>query len=206
VTDVSRRWVLQLGAGVVLTGFRGAAGAEPPLPPGVYLPETNHLAHVIRAAAASHPLAGYKLQFFTAAELEVVRGILSVLLGDVSPEVIADIANWTDLTVYDSAAVRAAARAFSPGQRTLTVLIYGAEAVNKLESFEPDRICREGLAALGSSDPRRILDRMDDAPIRTLVDYLRRMAIDGYYTSKEGLKELDYRGNSFYSESPGCTH
>ena len=43
-------------------------------------------------------------------------------------------------------------------------------------------------------------------PIRALVDYLRKMAIDGYYTSKEGLKELDYRGNSFYSESPGCTH
>ena len=35
---------------------------------------------------------------------------------------------------------------------------------------------------------------------------LKDMTIDGYYTSKEGLKELDYRGNSFYSESPGCVH
>jgi len=28
----------------------------------------------------------------------------------------------------------------------------------------------------------------------------------GFYTSKEGLKELDYKGNSFYSVSPGCDH
>jgi hypothetical protein len=198
---------LQLGTGVVITGFRGAAGAEAPLPPGVYLPDTNHLAHVIKAASTTHPLADYKPQFFTPAELQTVREIVAALLGDVSPDVVADIANWIDLTVLDSAAVRAAARALSPGQRTLTVLIYGLEAVKKLESFEADRICRLGLGAMGSSTPRQIVETPPESQdVRALVDYLRTMAIDGYYTSKEGLKELDYRGNSFYSESPGCTH
>jgi len=205
--EVSRRWVLQLGAGVVLTGFRGTAGAEAPLPPGVYLPDTNHLAHVIKAASNAHPLADYRPQFFTGGALEMVREIVAALLGDVSHEVIADIANWVDLTVSDSRAVRAAAQALSPGQRTLTVLIYGLEAVKKLESFEPDRICRAGLAAMGSSTPSQMVETPpENKDIRAFVDYLRTMAIDGYYTSKEGLKELDYRGNSFYSESPGCTH
>jgi hypothetical protein len=205
--EVSRRWVLQLGAGGVLTGFRGAAGAEAPLPPGVYLPDTNHLAHVIKAASTTRPPAGYKPQFFTPSELQTVREIVAALLGDVPPDVAADIANWIDLTVLDSAAVRAAARALSPGQRTLTVLIYGLEAVKKLESFEPDRICRAGLAAMRSSTARQIVETPQESQdVRAFVDYLRTMAIDGYYTSKEGLKELDYRGNSFYSESPGCAH
>jgi hypothetical protein len=173
----------------------------------VYLPDTNHLAHVIKAASTSRPPADSKPQFFTPGEIQTVREILTALLGDVSADVVADIANWIDLTVLDSAAVRAAARALTPGQRTLTVLIYGLEAVKKLESFEANRICRLGLAAMGSSTPRQIVETQPESQdVRAFVDYLRTMAIDGYYTSKEGLKELDYRGNSFYSESPGCAH
>jgi hypothetical protein len=198
---------MRLGAGVVLSGFRGAIAADAPLPPGVYLPDTNHLAHVIKAASTARPLADYKLQFFSPGALEVVHQIVAVLLGEVSPEVTGDIANWIDLTVSDSAAVRAAAQALSPGQRDLTARIYGLEAVKRLESFEPDRICRAGLAAMGSLTPRQIVETPpEDKDVSAFVDYLRTMAIDGYYTSKEGLKELDYRGNSFYSESPGCTH
>jgi hypothetical protein len=28
--------------------------------------------------------------------------------------------------------------------------------------------------------------------------------IRGFYTSRLGLKELDYKGNAFYAESPSC--
>ena len=84
------------------------------------------------------------------------------------------------------------------------------DAVKKLDSFEPDRICRAGLSALTEVTPESIRGYLEkpaeNQDIRAFLDYLRTMAIDGYYTSKEGLKELDYRGNSFYSESPGCTH
>ncbi len=192
----------------MLTGFRGAAGAEQRLPPGVFLPDTNHLAHVIRAASAARPLGDYRPQFFTPGALETVRQILAVVLGDVSPEVVADIANWIDLTVFDSAAVRSAALALSPGHRALAVQFYGPEAVTKLETFEPQRFCRAGLAALADSgveSVRGFLERpAENQDVREFLDYVRTMAINGYYTSKEGLKELDYKGNSFYSESPGC--
>jgi hypothetical protein len=36
---------------------------------------------------------------------------------------------------------------------------------------------------------------------------LKRMTIDGYYTSKVGIhQELQYQGNTAISEFPGCTH
>jgi hypothetical protein len=33
---------------------------------------------------------------------------------------------------------------------------------------------------------------------------LKNRTIQGFYTSRQGLKELDYKGNSFYSVCPGC--
>ncbi|MEJ2008361.1 MAG: gluconate 2-dehydrogenase subunit 3 family protein, partial [Acidobacteriota bacterium] len=33
---------------------------------------------------------------------------------------------------------------------------------------------------------------------------LKDNIISGFYTSRAGLKELDYKGNRFYAESPGC--
>ena len=35
-------------------------------------------------------------------------------------------------------------------------------------------------------------------------DLLKAESIRGFYTSRRGLKELDFKGNSFYAESPGC--
>jgi hypothetical protein len=39
---------------------------------------------------------------------------------------------------------------------------------------------------------------------RKFFELIRREAIRGYFTSAEGLKELDYRGNAYYGECPGC--
>jgi hypothetical protein len=36
---------------------------------------------------------------------------------------------------------------------------------------------------------------------------IKNMTIDGYYTSKIGLiEELEYKGNDYLTEFPGCTH
>ena len=42
--------------------------------------------------------------------------------------------------------------------------------------------------------------------VGTFLSFLKERAVEGYYTSPEGLRELNYKGNSFYAESPGCTH
>jgi hypothetical protein len=44
----------------------------------------------------------------------------------------------------------------------------------------------------------------DAQPGKTLFKYLKAETIRGFYTSEAGLKELDYKGNYFYAESPGC--
>lgn len=201
---ISRRWVLRLGAGSVLTGFHGFADEAAPLPAGVYGPSLNHLAHALQAANA-HPLANYQPRFFDAREYALIQRIFRVLLGDVSGETIREIANWTDLTLSDSHAVRAAAQALTPAQRSLAVAYYGATSVQSLESDDPARVMREGLRSLvGVETDSALAEALQEGtPFYNLA---RRAAIDGYYTSREGLKDLDYKGNAFYAESPGCFH
>jgi hypothetical protein len=38
----------------------------------------------------------------------------------------------------------------------------------------------------------------------SLYRLLKAETIRAYYTSRPGLKELDYQGNAFHAESPGC--
>src|SRR5438105_1840228 len=92
--EPTRRWVLQLGAGTVLTGFSGIpAIAATPLPAGLYLPSTDHLAHILKSASTARPLAAYTPQFFSPSEVAIVRRIVALLLGDIpeANDVIADI-------------------------------------------------------------------------------------------------------------------
>jgi hypothetical protein len=216
----TRRWFLEVGAGVVLTGFHGTAPAEGTLPPGLYLPSVDHLGHALRRSG-ENPLAGYRLQFFTPDEDRLLRRVLMVLLGDVPnrDQVIAGIVNWIDLTVQDSAAVRAAALALSPMHLAVARAYSGAAAVEQLRTFDAQRVCREGLAALSASpgvdsdaglaaalrtagDERP--DRARDDAATRFFAYVKAQAIHGYYTSPQGLRELDYKGNAFYTDSPGC--
>ena len=198
---ISRRWVLRLGAGTVLSGFSGLA-EEAPLPPGVYGPSLNHLAHALQAANA-HSLAKYQPRFLTPAEFALMRRVVAVLLGPApNDDGITDIVNWMDLTLSDSAEVRAAARGLSAQQRALAVAYFGAETVRALETNDPARVAHDGLRALANVDDLAgALTKMEGQPF---YDWARQAAFDGYYTSREGLKELDYQGNAFYPESPGC--
>jgi gluconate 2-dehydrogenase gamma chain len=41
---------------------------------------------------------------------------------------------------------------------------------------------------------------------QTFFRLIRRYTVMGYYTSHVGLKELDYPGLEFYSQSPACPH
>jgi hypothetical protein len=44
-------------------------------------------------------------------------------------------------------------------------------------------------------------------PGTRLFAALKSGVIQGYYTSRQGLDELDYQGNTYHAECPGCaTH
>jgi len=219
----TRRWVLQLAGETVLTGFSGTPGrATESLPAGLYLPSTDHVAHVLKAAASARPLAGYSPQFFSPGELRIVRHIVGLLLGDIpnGGDLVAEVASWIDLTVYDSAEVRATANTMTAPHRTLAIAYYGEAAVRELETSDIQEICRQGLRALAQDDERstdeglrslmtRHLDGREVAgkdAVAAFLSLLRKRTFEGYYTSRQGLRELDFRGNSFYAAWPGCAH
>jgi len=142
-------------------------------------------------------------------------------------QISAGVAEWIDLRVSSAAAVREAARRLAPDHRALAIAYYGSSTpVEELENFDPKRISREGLDWLAKESGRRgkpflELDERQQIEILTAIsddrpdaatenagtrffNLLKREIIRGFYTSQIGLKELDYKGNTFYAESPGC--
>jgi hypothetical protein len=146
----------------------------------------------------------------------------------VSTETTDEIAEWIDLVVFEAAAVRESATRLSTQHRALAVSYYGEEAVRHLETADPQSIWREGLTALKQISGKRFgkvflslidsqqaellsayaessAEQKDDSAGTRLYRLLKNQTMEGYYTTQAGLKELDYKGNAFYAESPGCS-
>lgn len=139
-----------------------------------------------------------------------------------------EVAEWIDLVVASAPGVRKLAQSLPAEHRALAVAYFGnEEAVRHLETCEPERVCHEGLAWLGEESQRHFakgfLDvvpagqlelvraisdvRADKSAVHAgtrLFDFLKQETIRGFYTSRAGLRELDYKGNTFYSKPPGC--
>jgi hypothetical protein len=250
--DLTRReWLLRLGGTAVLMGFQGSpvAGASGPdavktnqLPPGLYYPSEDHMTHALESDGRFRPIptgsetdflpppgGPFAPQFFSLSDFKMVRSLVALVLGESesSGEMGAttqEIAQWIDLEVYNSAAVRKAALDLSPQHRTLAVAFYGEDAVTALETHDPQKIWKEGLdwiaresntswskpfidaSPASQSEILRSLNERagsDDAGTRLFV-LLKNQVGHGFYTSQRGLKELDYKGNAFYAECPGC--
>lgn len=228
-----------------------SAAAVVALPPGLYDPSADHLTHVLmRDQRFVTPPAGseteyaapqpkpYTPVFFSAEEFPVVRRLVWLTLNasferpaqsqPVSDDTVDEVAGWIDLVVSESSNVRQAARSLSAQHRTLAARYYGAEEVQQLETSDPQKAWKEGLAwlqeessrlasggflSLSESQQSNLLSRVEkstygpsqaEGPGPQLCLLLKRQVIEGYYTSEAGLKELDYQGNAFHGESPGC--
>ncbi|HEV2495795.1 MAG TPA: gluconate 2-dehydrogenase subunit 3 family protein [Terriglobia bacterium] len=266
-----RQWLLKLGEAAVLLGFTGTAPASETtasplaglageesakaLPPGLYEPSSDHLAHVLASDSLFHavppgsetdyvrPRVGaYQPQFFSSSEMQAIRRLVSLMLGEADDgsvaasagddheNAVAVVAEWIDLRVASAAGVREAARGLSPEHRALAVAYHGsAAAVEELETAQPERICREGLQWLTEESTRRhgkpfldLPDEQQTVVLRKISDarppnaaesagtrffkFIKHEIIRGFYTSRAGLKEIDYQGNAFHAESPGCGH
>ena len=225
------------------------------LPPGLYTPSIDHVTHALNHDGPFFPVPpGAETEFirprsgpflpqaFSSEEFAVIRRLVELILGEdlktataqpakEVPEILYDeVAEWIDLVVVSGPGVRAAARNLTPEQRALAVAYFSTEEpVRELETYEPERICKEGLVWLQHESEGRssksfltvppaiqfevissISDnRSDPAAAHAgthFFDFLKAEAIRGYYTSRLGLKELNYAGNSFYGQSPGCEH
>jgi len=223
------------------------------LPPGLYTPSIDHVTHALNQVGPFFSIPpGAETQFvrprsgpflpqaFSSEEFTVIRRLVELILGEDlttapaqqaagAPETLYDeVAEWIDLVAFSGPGIRAAARNLTPEQRALAVAYFTTEEpVHELETFEPERICKEGLAWLQQEAASRSFRTFLDVPAATqsellasisdirlhpdihnagtrLFAFLKAEAIRGYYTSRLGLKELNYAGNSFYGQSPGC--
>ena len=176
------------------------------------------------------PSGPFQPQYFSPPDLALVKRLVAWFLGesDTNSEMagtVVKISEWIDLEVYNSAAVREAALNLSPEHRALAIAYYGEHEVTALETHDSQKIWREGLEWISTESTRRwgkafleaspalqaeVLKSLsdgageDDAGTRLFV-LLKSQVARGFYTSQRGLKELDYKGNAFYAECPGCT-
>ena len=229
-----------------------SAVGQVPLPPGLYDASADHLTHVLmRDQRFLTPPSGSETEyarphrepfvpaFFSAEEFPVVRRLVWLSLNSstgepakvavVSDATIEEVAQWIDLAVSQSAAVRDRAQHLSAQHRALAVRYYGREDVEALETSDPQKIWRDGLAwlhqqsaSLASKGFLGLPETQQTALLQNMIPsgeeagteadtagsrlgrLLKRQLIEGYYTSQAGLKELDYEGNAFHGESPGC--
>lgn len=162
-------------------------------------------------------------QFFSSGEFRVVTRLVEILLGKADSGAVVETAEWIDLYVYRAAGAREAARRLDPLHRALAVAYYGEASVVELETSDPQSAARDGMAALEercrarqgraflelpaseqASVVRELSQAPQEGPLRRFHDLLRRETIRGYYTSRWGLKELDYKGNAYHVQCPGC--
>jgi len=223
------------------------------LPHGLYTPSFDHLSHALtNEDSFVHSPAGSETEYvlpraapfapqgFAPTEFPVIRRLVEIILGEdlkgpqskqdhrAPASIFDEVAEWTDLVVASASRTRELARNLSAEHRALAVAYFGGEEpVRELETFEPERICREGLIWLERESRRRFTnsfldagpagqvelvrgisdERADKSAVHAgmrLFDFLKAECTRGFYTSRIGLKELDYKGNTFYGEPPGC--
>src|SRR5215469_14425346 len=189
----------------------GDLGKMHRIPPGS---ETEY------AAPSTTP---FRPQFFSDKEFREVTRIIEIVLGAVDPAALSQSAQWLDLYLYSAAHVREAALKLDPLHRALAVAYYGEEPVRELETADPQSSVRSGLQALqqlsieqykkpflalDESQQEKLVSTISAAEpqgaLHKFYEVTRTEAARGYYTSAEGLKELDYKGNWYYGTCPGC--
>lgn len=173
-------------------------------------------------------------QFFSGAEFVVIKRLTQLLLGDkpdtgndAQEGIVEEVAEWIDLRVFSSAGAHQAVLSLDPLHRALMVAYHGAGVVHDLEAFDAQKVCRDGLAwltehsrsrggadflHLGENEQEQILtvvsdqrsDKRIDDPGTRFFKLMKSEVITGFYTSRVGLTELDFKGNAFYARSPGC--
>jgi hypothetical protein len=213
--------------------LRFFSNQPPSLPPGLYEPSSDHLVSALSGhhPAAAPPGsetdyvqagASSPLQFFSAEDFNTITRFVSTLLGDVPVDALNEVARWFDLWCYSAQGVREAARNLDPLYRALAAAYFGEASDAEIEGADPASVVRQGLTELNRAcrdehgkaftslavpeqqDVVHSISTRKDSSLQKFLELIRNEAIRGYYTSAAGLKELDYKGNTYYPYCPGC--
>jgi Gluconate 2-dehydrogenase subunit 3 len=181
------------------------------------LPVGSEVEFALPSSLPYHPL------FFSADEYRMVSRFVEIVLGKLEPSALSQVTLWLDLWHHSAGGVLEAARNLDPSHRVLAAAYFGEPSVRETETSNPQLIARAGLAALNDLSKAHhgktfleltateqanlitfvIADR-SESPLRRFFEVMRAEAIRGFYTSAEGLKDLDYKGNAYYPQCPGC--
>ena len=143
---------------------------------------------------------GYRPEFFSATELDFLDALAEVVLpaDDHSPGAsAAKVARYIDVMIADGTSFTQ--------KRWRT----GLEAVSGMAK---QRYHRDFVECDASQQDQIVaeLARSEESPRTEAESFfvdLKRMTIDGYYTSQIGIDEdLGYNGNTAVDDFPGCTH
>jgi len=161
--------------------------------------------------------------FFSQDEFRTVARVVEIALGKMEANTLSQTILWIDLWLHSAKGVREAARQLNPLHRTLAIAYFSEVSVNELETADPGAVVREGIATLHKlcleehhadfldldiAEQEKVVRKISTPPAnsfqRKFFDLIRNEAIRGYYTSAEGMKELDYKGNTYHPNCPGC--
>jgi len=162
-------------------------------------------------------------QFLSDEQWKVATRVFEILLGKVDSRALSQAVQWLDLYLCSAAGVRKAALHLDPLHRALAAAYHGEAAIRELESADPQDAVRSGLRALQQHSLERfgggfltlneeqqitlittVGTTIPESPLRNFFRMMRAEAIRGYYTTRDGLEELDYKGNWYYALCPGC--
>ncbi|HLZ39605.1 MAG TPA: gluconate 2-dehydrogenase subunit 3 family protein [Candidatus Sulfotelmatobacter sp.] len=165
----------------------------------------------------------FQPRFFSTEDFRLVTRLTEIILGNVDPDALAQATQWIDLSFYSADGVRKAAQNLDPLHRALAVAYFGEPTVRELETVDRAKVAREGIpawnkeavekrgisflnlsAAQQDEFARAVWSDKSGSPARKFLDAIRSEAIRGYYTSAQGLKELEYKGNAYHPSCPGC--
>ena len=143
---------------------------------------------------------GYRPEFFSASELDFLDALTEVVLpaDDHSPGAsAAKVARYIDVMVADGGS--AAQKRWRAGLQAVAGM---AQQRYQHDFVECDASQQDQIVAQ--------LARSEESP-RTEAELffvdLKRMTIDGYYTSRVGIhQDLGYNGNTAVDDFPGCAH
>lgn len=211
MTDIGRRSALRLiGAAPIAVGFGvNTAGAEA---------ASQHAAHAVKAAAKGAP---YKPTFFTAHEWQTVRVLVDLIIpkdersGSATD---AGVPEFMDFLMNDPA------DSDRSRERRQTAMRGGLAWINSVcgrrfgqsfvECTDAERIAiLEEIAYVKDKDkdedeaemrePKDLRVKIEHGP--SFFNSFRDLTASGFWTSKMGIDDLQYKGNTFVAEWKGAS-
>lgn len=160
-------------------------------------------AHVHGGGADKAPAsnAPYTPVFFNERQYKTVDVVSDLIIPttDTPGASAAGVAAYIDFMVKEDPTIQKAYRDGLDWLDKKSNTMYGADFTN----ITPEK--QTALLTLISKPKDKSKD--ENAPGKDFFRMVKNMTIDGYYTSKIGIhQELQYKGNDYLTEFPGCTH